>query len=129
MDHCQLDGQLNHFAQKRKDNQSPSIITYTSATTTTTTTSNQDDMEEDGSLYEDIIENGGEISQGDNVQFPTTVIEKSSPKAEAQTSSNRQPAPIVEPQQEDSDILGQSYPFLVSFLKSLLIKKKFISIV
>ncbi|XP_012254265.2 uncharacterized protein LOC105685040 isoform X2 [Athalia rosae] len=107
LDHCQLDGQVSHYAQKRKDHIAPSILTYTAATTTTSD-------EEDASLYEDIIENGGGMSPGvqDQSQFPL-VNEKSAtaPKAEAQTS-HRLPAPIVEPQQEDTESLSQSYPFL-----------------
>ncbi|XP_046592216.1 uncharacterized protein LOC107227440 isoform X1 [Neodiprion lecontei] len=110
LDHCQLDGQISHFAQKRKDHQAPSILTYTASATTTATTG---EVDEDASIYEDIIENGaGEVASQGEPQFPTVAEKSSSPKAEAQTSQ-RQPAPIVEPQQEDSEsLMGQSYPFL-----------------
>lgn len=115
LDHCQLDGQISHkYAQKRKDHvQGPSILSYTSSAATTTTTTTEEE-DEDASLYEDIIENVDRNTQGKS-QSPLTsnVGEKSSPKAEAQTS-HRLPAPIDEPQDEDSESLSQSYPFLVS---------------
>ncbi|XP_076240519.1 zona pellucida domain-containing protein miniature [Calliopsis andreniformis] len=120
LDHCQLSGSVGHYIQERKDQIRPQ---YTQTTTPPTVHSDDNNSAEkdnenvgggaeqaDGSLYDDIIQDGDEMT---SIGGHFLGVEKSVPKAQAQTS-NRLPAPVVENsdeevQPDDGDL---SRPFL-----------------
>lgn len=122
MDHCQLSGSVGHYIQERKDQIRPQ---YPQTTAPPIIHNNDDNNsadknnenvggpeQADASLYDDIIQDGDEMT---SIGGHFLGVEKSVPKAQAQTS-NRLPAPVVETpneeaQQEDGDL---SRPFLVN---------------
>lgn len=136
MDHCQLSGSVGHYIQERKDQIRPQ---YPQTTIPPTVHNNEDDdnnnnnnsadkgnenaggggEQADGSLYDDIIQDGDEMA---SIGGHFLGVEKSVPKAQAQTS-NRLPAPVVEIPNEklhtDETTDPSSRPFLVS-LRQLL---------
>ncbi|XP_023288463.1 uncharacterized protein LOC105704387 isoform X2 [Orussus abietinus] len=86
LDHCQSGGSVGHYVQERKDQVRPP---YPPSAV----------HEEESPIYDDVIQNGdGTTSIGGHFLG----VEKSSPKAQAQTS-DREPAPVNEPQEEDKD--------------------------
>lgn len=127
MDHCQLSGSVGHYIQERKDQIRPQ---YPQTTIPPTVHNNEDDSnnsadkvnenaggggeQADGSLYDDIIQDGDEMT---SIGGHFLGVEKSVPKAQAQTS-NRLPAPVVEIPNEklhtDETTDPSSRPFLVS---------------
>ncbi|XP_033214690.1 uncharacterized protein LOC117171459 [Belonocnema kinseyi] len=78
LDHCQLNDSGGHYIQDRKD---VNVKPLYSQTTTTST-----NHEEDGSMYDDIIQNGDEMT---SIGGQFLGVEKSAPKAQAQMMSNR----------------------------------------
>ena len=78
LDHCQLSDSGGHYIQERKDVNVKPLY----AQTTTTSTNH----EEDGSMYDDIIQNGDEMT---SIGGQFLGVEKSAPKAQAQMMSNR----------------------------------------
>ncbi|XP_015603843.1 uncharacterized protein LOC107271856 isoform X2 [Cephus cinctus] len=101
LDHCQLSGSIGHYLQERKDQQVHPLYPQTTSTSTS--------HDDDAPIYDDIIQNGDEMT---SIGGQFLGVEKSSPKAQAQTS-NRIPAPVVEQQQEDSTETSElSHPFL-----------------
>lgn len=130
LDHCQLSGSVGHYIQERKDQIRPQ---YPQTTIPPTVHNNEDDdnnnnnnnsadkgnenaggggEQADGSLYDDIIQDGDEMA---SIGGHFLGVEKSVPKAQAQTS-NRLPAPVVEIPNEklhtDETTDPSSRPFL-----------------
>ncbi|XP_014603022.1 PREDICTED: uncharacterized protein LOC106786308 isoform X1 [Polistes canadensis] len=116
LDHCQLSGSVGHYIQERKDQ----ILQQYHQTTGTPIIHNDDnnsaekndgavnEEQNDGSLYDDIIQNGDEMT---SIGGQFLGIEKSVVKAQPQTN-NRLPAPVIEPQNEDDvhpDDLSRPY--------------------
>ena len=78
LDHCQLSDSVDHYIQERKD---VNVRPLYSQTTTTST-----NHEEEGSMYDDIIQNGDEMT---SIGGQFLGVEKSAPKAQAQMMNNR----------------------------------------
>lgn len=127
LDHCQLSGSVGHYIQERKDQIRPQYSQTTTPPTIQSDDNNSADKDNenvggggeqaDGSLYDDIIQDGDEMT---SIGGHFLGVEKSVPKAQAQTS-NRLPAPVVEtPDEEvhldDGDL---SRPFLVNIFKNI----------
>lgn len=120
MDHCQLSGSAGHYIQERKDQIRPQYPQTTAPPTVHSDDNNSADKDNenaggepeqaDGALYDDIIQDGDEMTSIDHFLG----VEKSVPKAQAQTS-NRLPAPVVEAANEDvhPDDPDLSRPYLV----------------
>ncbi|XP_011692026.1 PREDICTED: uncharacterized protein LOC105452533 [Wasmannia auropunctata] len=113
LDHCQLSGSIAHYIQERKDHIRPQYIDSTAASVL----SNDDrpdsadrDNEDaggnveqaDGSLYDDVIQNGDEMT---SIGGHFLDVEKSIPKAQAQTSNRLPPAVIETQTQDDSKMI------------------------
>lgn len=80
----------------------------------------------DGSLYDDIIQDGDEMT---SIGGHFLGVEKSAPKAQAQTS-NRLPAPVIQTPNEEVhlDDTDLSRPFVVSVSRCYLFSKCFVSL-
>ncbi|XP_063987992.1 uncharacterized protein LOC135168070 [Diachasmimorpha longicaudata] len=89
-DHCQLNGAPGHYIQDRKDHPSRPLYTQTTQTTTV--------HEEDGSLYDDIIQNGDEMA---SIGGQFLGVEKSAPKAQAQMANRNSDNGPVNDMQKD----------------------------
>lgn len=128
MDHCQLSGSVGHYIQERKDQIRPQ---YPQTTVPPTVHNDEDNSADksnenvgggteqgDGSLYDDIIQDGDEMT---SIGGHFLGVEKSVPKAQAQTS-NRLPAPVVETPNEEIhlDDADLSRPFVVSIFRTYL---------
>ncbi|XP_066581658.1 uncharacterized protein [Prorops nasuta] len=122
LDHCQLSGSVEHYIQERKDQliqpqypQSSSSSTASPVSHAVETDNNGgsvvDNEDNDGSLYDDIIQNGDEMT---SIGSQFLDIQKSVPNAQAQTS-NRLPAPVMEQHDENDNRpegIDVSRPFL-----------------
>lgn len=123
LDHCQLSGSVAHYIQERKDQIRPQYIDSTAASIA----SNDDnssagkDNEDSGggeqgdsSLYDDVIQNGDEVA---SIGGHFLDVEKSIPKAQAQTS-NRLPPTVTAETQHDSEVpldeIDLSKPLMVN---------------
>lgn len=112
LDHCQLSGNSGHFIQDRKDHQEHQEHQvrplYSQSTVPSTT------QEDDTSLYDDIIQNGDEMA---SIGGQFLGVEKSAPKAQAQTSNRLAGSSEDNQQHDDSrpDESDISHPFLVSY--------------
>lgn len=121
---------MGHYIQERKDQIRPQ---YTQTTTPAAVHTDDDDNnsaekdnenvgggaeQADGSLYDDIIQDGDEMT---SIGGHFLGVEKSVPKAQAQTS-NRLPAPVVDTPDEEvhPDDGDLSRPFLVNMLPYIL---------
>lgn len=101
LDHCQQNSAPGHYIQDRNDHPGRPLYPQTTQTTTV----------DDTSLYDDIIQNGDEMA---SIGGQFLRVEKSSPKAQAQTSNNHNPAPIIEiPDEARPDEPEITHPFLV----------------
>ncbi|XP_029167683.1 uncharacterized protein LOC114938096 [Nylanderia fulva] len=109
LDHCQLSGSVAHYIQERKDQIRPQYIdsTATSIASNDDNSSADKDNEDNGdgeqgdsSLYEDVIQNGDEVT---SIGGHFLDVEKSIPKAQAQTGNRLSPIVTVETQ-HDSEI-------------------------
>ncbi|KAF7994802.1 hypothetical protein HCN44_004274 [Aphidius gifuensis] len=102
LDHCQQNSAPGHYIQDRNDHPGRPLYPQTTQTTTV--------HEDDTSLYDDIIQNGDEMA---SIGGQFLRVEKSSPKAQAQTSNNHNPAPIIEiPDEARPDEPEITHPFL-----------------
>ncbi|XP_057332880.1 uncharacterized protein LOC130672344 isoform X2 [Microplitis mediator] len=90
LDHCQLSGAGGHYIQDRKDHPVRTLYPQTTQTTMT--------HEDDTSLYDDIIQNGDEMA---SIGGQFIGVEKSAPKAQAQTSNRN--TPQVTDEQDDEN--------------------------
>ncbi|XP_032670921.1 uncharacterized protein LOC116843998 [Odontomachus brunneus] len=121
LDHCQLSGSVAHYIQERKDQVQPQYIQQSSTPSIVSHDDNSSadkDHEDavnnadqtDGSLYDDVIQNGDEMT---SIGGHFLDVEKSIPKAQAQTS-DRLPPISVEPHQHElhSDNVDISKPFM-----------------
>lgn len=118
LDHCQLSGSVAHYIQERKDQVRPQYIESTAASILTNDNDSADkdkgdaagNVEQgDGSLYDDVIQNGDEMT---SIGGHFLDVEKSIPKAQAQTSNRRVAltSTVSETQHEDD----LSKPFMVN---------------
>ena len=122
LDHCQLSGSIAHYIQERKDHIRPqyieSMTTSTPSKDNDNSSSNKDNEDAngnvehgDGSLYDDVIQNGDDMT---SIGGHFLDVEKSIPKAQAQTS-NRLPSTVTETQHEsEPDYVDLSKPFMVN---------------
>ncbi|KAL0114694.1 hypothetical protein PUN28_011772 [Cardiocondyla obscurior] len=117
LDHCQLSGSVAHYIQERKDQLRPQYIESTAASVVDNENNSADrDSEDaddnaeqgDGSLYDDVIQNGDEMA---SIGGHFLDVEKSIPKAQAQTSNRRAPA-AIETQHDSEDNVDLSKPFI-----------------
>ncbi|KAK0085768.1 hypothetical protein PV325_004455 [Microctonus aethiopoides] len=136
LDHCQLNGAAGPYIQDRKDHPVHSLYPQTTQTAqihdeseinhqhhhhnnnnnninvnnnNNNNNNNNDNNGDDTSLYDDIIQNGDEMA---SIGGQFLGVEKSAPKAQAQTS-NRNPSPIIEiPDENLSDDSELSHPFM-----------------
>ncbi|XP_011331072.1 uncharacterized protein LOC105275714 [Ooceraea biroi] len=101
LDHCQLSGSIAHYIQERKDQIRPQYVQSTADSIIPNDDSSADRDNEDadgnaeqgdGSSYEDVIQNGDEVA---SIGEHFLDVEKSIPKAQAQTS-NRLPPTVTE---------------------------------
>ncbi|XP_024886985.1 uncharacterized protein LOC112464301 [Temnothorax curvispinosus] len=102
LDHCQLSGSVAHYIQERKDQIRPQYIESTAASSLSNDNDNssadKDNEDADGnveqgggSLYDDVIQNGDEMT---SIGGHFLDVEKSIPKAQAQTSNRRVPSTV-----------------------------------
>lgn len=120
LDHCQLSGSVAHYIQERKDQIRPHIDSTATSIASNDDISLDKDNEDNGngeqgdSLYEDVIQNGDEVA---SIGGHFLDVEKSIPKAQAQTS-NRLPPTVTAETQHDSEIhldeIDLSKPFMVN---------------
>lgn len=125
LDHCQLSGSVAHYIQERKDQIRPQYIESTAASSLSNDNDNSSadrDNEDaggsveqgDDSLYDDVIQNGDEMT---SIGGHFLDVEKSIPKAQAQTSNRRVvPSPATETQHDSEiqpDDVDLSKPFMV----------------
>ncbi|XP_025075260.1 uncharacterized protein LOC105431650 [Pogonomyrmex barbatus] len=123
LDHCQLSGSVAHYIQERKDQIRPQYIESTSASIISNDNDNSSadkdnedasdsaEEQEDSSLYDDVIQNGDEMT---SIGGHFLDVEKSIPKAQAQTS-NRLPLTVTETQHDSEvhpDNVDLSKPFM-----------------
>lgn len=134
LDHCQLSGSAAHYIQERKDQVPPQYIqqstTASIAPHDDNSSADRDHIEEasnnadkaDGSLYDDVIQNGDEMT---SIGGHFLDVEKSIPKAQAQTSDR---LPPVESYQHESgeqlhlDNVDISKPFMVNVKTSRILQ-------
>lgn len=120
LDHCQLSGSVAHYIQERKDQIRPQYIENTAASILSNDNDNSSadkdnedaggNMEQgDGSLYDDVIQNGDEMT---SIGGHFLDVEKSIPKAQAQTS-NQLPLAVTETHEVQPDV-DLSKPFMVN---------------
>jgi len=107
LDHCQLSDSVAHYIQERKDQIRPQYIDSTAASIASgDDNSSADKDSEDGadeeqgdsSLYDDVIQNGDEVA---SIGGHFLDVEKSIPKAQAQTSNQ---LPSTAETQHDSEV-------------------------
>lgn len=126
LDHCQLSGSVAHYIQERKDQIRPQYIESTAASSLSNDNDNSSvdrdkdnkdaagNVEQgDGSLYDDVIQNGDEMA---SIGGHFLDVEKSIPKAQAQTS-NRLSSAVAETQHDSEvqpDGVDLSKPFMVN---------------
>nr|XP_012231125.1 PREDICTED: uncharacterized protein LOC105677241 [Linepithema humile] len=122
LDHCQLSDSVAHYIQERKDQIRPQYVQSTSASMASSDDNDSankdnenagDNVEQgDSSLYDDVIQNGDEMA---SIGGHFLDVEKSIPKAQAQTSNRSPQSPTVS-EAHDSEIhLGDvdlSKPFM-----------------
>ncbi|EFN82488.1 Cuticlin-1 [Harpegnathos saltator] len=124
LDHCQLSGSVAHYVQERKDQVQPQYIQQSTAASIVPPDDNSSAGKEhvdaamnadqaDGSLYDDVIQNGDEMT---SIGGHFLDVEKSIPKAQAQTS-DRLPPSTIEPHPYESselhsDNADMSKPFM-----------------
>ncbi|XP_018339974.1 PREDICTED: uncharacterized protein LOC108747169 [Trachymyrmex septentrionalis] len=120
LDHCQLSGSIAHYIQERKDHIRPqyieSMATSIPSNDNDNSSSNKDNEDSDGnvehgdgSLYDDVIQNGDDMT---SIGGHFLDVEKSIPKAQAQTS-NRLPSTVTETQHDsEPDDVDLSKPFM-----------------
>lgn len=114
LDHCQLSGSVAQYIQERKDQIRPQYIENTASSSlsngndnSSAGKDNEDAVEQgDGSLYDDVIQNGDEMT---SIGGHFLDVEKSIPKAQAQTSNRRVVPSAAETQHDDL-----SKPFMVN---------------
>lgn len=103
LDHCQLSDSVAHYIQERKDQIRPQYVQSTVVSTPDDYNNSADKHDEDvdsdaeqedGSLYDDVIQNSNEMASIDKHFLD---VEKLLPKAQAQ-KSNRLPPTITETQ-------------------------------
>lgn len=109
MDHCQLNGAATHYIQERKDYIPPQYMQSAAASVihnddNRNTDKESDDTEsnveqDDTSLYDDVVQNGDDMA---SIGGHFVNVEKSAPKAQAQTSNRL--LPTVTEQQHDSQV-------------------------
>ena len=109
LDHCQLSGSVAHYIQERKDQIRPQYIDSTAASIASNDDNSSADKDNedsgggeqgDSSLYDDVIQNGDEVA---SIGGHFLDVEKSIPKAQAQTS-NRLPPTVTAETQHDSEV-------------------------
>lgn len=123
LDHCQLSGSVAHYIQERKDQIRPQYIENTAASILSNDNSDNSSADKDnedaggnveqgdGSLYDDVIQNGDEMT---SIGGHFLDVEKSIPKAQAQTS-NQLPLAVTETQHDSElqpDDVDLSKPFI-----------------
>lgn len=125
LDHCQLSGSVAHYIQERKDQIRPQYIESTAASILSNDNDNSSadkdnenaggNVEQgDGSLYDDVIQNGDEMA---SIGGHFLDVEKSLPKAQAQTSNRRVPSTVTETQHDSEvqpDDVDLSKPLMVN---------------
>lgn len=105
LDHCQLSDSVAHYIQERKDQIRPQYIDSTAASIASSDDNSSADSEDsaggeqgDSSLYDDVIQNGDEVA---SIGGHFLDVEKSIPKAQAQTSNQ---LPSTAGTQHDSEV-------------------------
>lgn len=118
-----MSGSVAHYIQERKDQIRPQYIESTAASILSNDNDNSSadkDNEDaggnveqaDGSLYDDVIQNGDEMT---SIGGHFLDVEKSLPKAQAQTSNRRVPSTVTETQHEvHPDDIDLSKPLMVN---------------
>ncbi|XP_011173006.1 uncharacterized protein LOC105205351 [Solenopsis invicta] len=130
LDHCQLSGSATHYIQERKDQIRPQYIESTAASILSNPSNPSDnanssidrdkDNEDavgnveqgDDSLYDDVIQNGDEMA---SIGGHFLDVEKSIPKAQAQTSNRLSISTLTETQHDSEaqpDGADLSKPFM-----------------
>lgn len=107
LDHCQLSDSVAHYIQERKDQIRPQYIDSTAASIASSDDNSSadkdsedgaDEEQGDSSLYDDVIQNGDEVA---SIGGHFLDVEKSIPKAQAQTSNQ---LPSTAETQHDSEV-------------------------